>query len=183
MIMRDAIAGLLSAVKDEYVVCANGFISRDSFNAKDRPRNFYMLGSMGQASSIGLGLAVADPRKKVVVLDGDGNLLMNFGILAMIARISPGNLIHIVLDNECYDSTGGQPTISSSTDLAEAARGCGIKNVIKAGGTDDIQAAFRECLAKKGPVFLLIKVGRDPAGKVPRVDIAPTQIAERFKKA
>lgn len=183
MIMRDAIAGLLSAVKDEYIICANGFISRDAFNAKDRPRNFYMLGSMGQASSIGLGLAVADPRKKVVVFDGDGNLLMNLGILAMIAKISPRNLIHVVLDNECYDSTGGQPTISSSIDLAEAARGCGIKNVMKAGGTADITAAFRECLAKEGPVFLLVKVGRDPSGKAPRVDIAPPQIAERFKKA
>ncbi|HOX09436.1 MAG TPA: thiamine pyrophosphate-dependent enzyme [Candidatus Omnitrophota bacterium] len=183
MIMRDAIAGLLSVVKDEYIICANGFISRDTFNAKDRPRNFYMLGSMGQASSIGLGLALADPDKKVVVFDGDGNLLMNLGILAMVAKISPKNLVHVVLDNECYDSTGGQPTVSSSTDLAEAARGCGIRNVMKAGGTADITAAFRECLDRQGPNFLLVKVGRDPAGKAPRVDIAPPQIAGRFKKA
>lgn len=183
MIMRDAIAGLLSVIKDEYVICANGFISRDAFNAKDRPRNFYMLGSMGQASSIGLGLALADPGKKVVVFDGDGNLLMNLGILAMVAQAAPKNLIHVVLDNECYDSTGGQPTISSSIDLAAAARGCGINNVMKAGGTADITAEFRECLAKEGPVFLLAKVGRDPAGKAPRVNIAPPQITGRFKKA
>ena len=183
MIMRDAIAGLLSAIKDEYVVCANGFISRDTFNAKDRPRNFYMLGSMGQASSIGLGLAIADPRKKVVVFDGDGNLLMNLGILAMIAQISPKNLIHVVLDNECYDSTGGQPTISSSIDLSGAAKGCGIKNVVKKGPSEDITAAFKDCLVKDGPHFLLLKVARDPSEKTPRVNIEPPEIAARFKRS
>jgi thiamine pyrophosphate-dependent acetolactate synthase large subunit-like protein len=181
--MRDAIAKLLSAVKDEYIVCANGFISRDTFNAKDRSRNFYMLGSIGQASSIGLGLAVSDPEKKVVVFDGDGNLLMNLGILAMIAKLGPKNLVHVVLDNECYDSTGGQPTISSSIDLAQAARGCGIKNVIKKGPSEDIAAAFKDCLSKDGPHFLLLKVGRDPSQKVPRVDIKPPEIAGRFKRS
>ena len=91
MIMREAITKLISVVKNEYVVCANGFISRDTFNAEDRPRNFYMLGSMGQASSIGLGFAIARPEKKVVVFDGDGNLLMNLGILTMISKIKPKN--------------------------------------------------------------------------------------------
>ena len=80
MIMRDAIARLLPLLKDEYLICANGYISRDAFNANDRPENFYMLGSMGQASSIGLGLALAKPKERIVILDGDGNLLMNLGI-------------------------------------------------------------------------------------------------------
>lgn len=179
--MRDAIAGLLPLIKDEYVVCANGFISRDAFNAKDRARNFYMLGSMGQASSIGLGLAASDPDKKVVVFDGDGNLLMNLGILAMIAKIKPRNLIHVVFDNECYDSTGGQPTISSDVDLAGIAKGCGIKNVIRKGLGEDIGTAFSDCLKKDGPSFILLKVKRDPSEKMPRVDIAPPEIARRFK--
>ena len=183
MIMREAITKILSLVGDEYVVCANGFISRDAFLAKDRPRNFYMLGSMGQASSIGLGLAIARPDKKVVVLDGDGNLLMNLGVLAMISDIKPKNLIHIVLDNECYDSTGGQPAISSRIDLAQAAKGCGMINIIKKGQGEDVVPALRDCLRKEGPSFILIKVGRDPSEKAARVKIAPPEIAKRFKCA
>ncbi len=183
MIMREAITKIISLIGDEYVVCANGFISRDAFNAKDRPRNFYMLGSMGQASSIGLGFAMARPGKKVVVLDGDGNLLMNFGVLSMISNISPKNYIHVVLDNECYDSTGGQPTISPRVDLARAAEGCGIKNVIKKDLGQDFAEAFKDCLKKEGPSFILVKVGRDPSEKVPRVGIAPPEIAKRFKNA
>lgn len=182
MIMRDAIAKLMGQIKDEFVVCANGFISRDTFNANDRPRNFYMLGSMGQAPSIGLGFAMARPDEKVIVFDGDGNLLMNLGILPMIFRIKPKNLIHVVLDNECYDSTGGQPTVSSEVDLAEAAKGCGISKVYKAGMGDDIGGIFKTCLEEDGPVFFLIKAGRDPSEKVSRVSIAPPEIAERFKR-
>jgi len=183
MIMRDAITNLLSVVKDEYLVCANGFISRDAFNAKDRARNFYMLGSMGQASSIGLGLALANPDKKVVIFDGDGNLLMNLGILTMIAKIRPKNLVHVIFDNECYDSTGGQPTISSYVDLAEIAKGCGIKNAMKRGSGEDPSEAFKDCISREGPSFLLLKVERDPIEKMPRVNIAPPEIAKRFKRA
>ncbi len=183
MTMRGAIIKLMSLLKDEYVVCANGFISRDAFNAKDRPNNFYMLGSMGQASSIGLGLAIAKPDKKVVVFDGDGNLLMNLGILPMIAKLKPKNLVHVVLDNECYDSTGGQPTISSHIDLAEVAKGCGIRNVSKKGPAEDFEKIFGDLLKTEGPNFILLKVGRDPAEKTPRVNIAPHEIAKRFKNA
>ncbi len=181
MIMREAIKKLIALVNDGYVVCANGFISRDTFNAKDRPRNFYMLGSMGQASSIGLGFAMARPDKKVVVFDGDGNLLMNLGVLAMISKIKPRNLVHVVLDNECYDSTGGQPTISSHIDLARVAEGCGIKNIIRKESGEDIAPAFKDCLQKEGPSFILLKVERDPRERVPRVNIAPPEIAKRFK--
>jgi len=181
MIMRDAISKLISLMKDEYVICANGFISRDAFNSKDRPRNFYMLGSMGQASSIGLGFAMVQPGKKVVVFDGDGNLLMNLGVLAMISEIRPKNFVHIVFDNECYNSTGGQPTISSNVDLARAAAGCGIKNTIRIGPDGDITSAFNDCLKKEGPSLILLKVECDPEEKLPRVNIAPTEIAERFR--
>lgn len=183
MIMRDAIAKLMSSIKDEFVVCANGFISRDTFNANDRPRNFYMLGSMGQASSIGLGFAMARPDEKVIIFDGDGNLLMNLGILTMIAQIKPKNLIHVVFDNECYDSTGGQPTISSAVALEEVAKGCGISKVYKADPGDDIDGIFKDCLKQDSAVLFLIKVGRDPSKGVPRVNIPPQEIARRFKDA
>ncbi len=180
--MRDAITKLMDSIKDEFVVCANGFISRDTFNANDRPRNFYMLGSMGQASSIGLGFAMARPDEKVIIFDGDGNLLMNLGILTMISQIKPKNLIHVVFDNECYDSTGGQPTISSAVALEEAAKGCGILNVYRIKSEENISGIFKDCLKRDGPVFLLIKVGRDPSKEVPRVNIPPPEITKRFKR-
>lgn len=183
MMTREAVAKLMTLIKDEFVVCANGFISRDTFNAADRARNFYMLGSMGQASSIGLGFALARPEAKVIVLDGDGNLLMNMGILAMIARLKPKNFMHVVLDNECYDSTGGQPTLSSGLDLAELARSFGITNVYKMKSEAEIESIFGARLKEIGPSFLLIKVGRDSSLKAPRVDIQPQKIAARFRAA
>lgn len=181
MNMRDAIAELTPLLEDEFLVCANGYISRDTFNVKDRPKNFYMLGSMGQASSIGLGLALARPKKKVVVFDGDGNLLMNLGILAMVAQIRPKNLLHVVFDNECYDSTGGQPTISSEIDLANIAAACGILKAERKETGEDFAATFKRYLEQEGPSFLLIKVERDPLIKVSRVSIPPSEIANRIR--
>ncbi|MFH0772028.1 MAG: thiamine pyrophosphate-dependent enzyme [Candidatus Omnitrophota bacterium] len=180
---REAAAKLITLIKDEFVVCANGFISRDTFNAADRARNFYMLGSMGQASSIGLGFALARPEAKVIVLDGDGNLLMNMGILAMIAQLKPKNFMHVVLDNECYDSTGGQPTLSSGLDLAEVAKSFGIANVDKAQSEPDLEAIFGRQLRQLGPSFLLVKIERDSSAKMPRVSVNPSYMAERFRNA
>ncbi len=98
---------------DELVVHCNGFISRISHHLRDRAANFYMIGSMGLASSIGLGLAMAQPGRRVVVFDGDGNVLMNLGALGSIATLAPVNLLHVVFDNEQYGSTGGQCCISA----------------------------------------------------------------------
>ncbi|MFH1779165.1 MAG: thiamine pyrophosphate-dependent enzyme [Candidatus Omnitrophota bacterium] len=182
MNMRDAIAKLMPLLKDEFLICANGYISRDAFNIDDRPQNFYMLGSMGQASSIGLGLALARPEKKIVIFDGDGNLLMNLGILAMIARLRPKNLVHVVFDNECYDSTGGQPSISAEINLADIARSCGIHNVNRAEVGEDFEDVFKNCLAEGGPSFLLVKVERDPEIPASRVNISPVEITNRIRK-
>jgi phosphonopyruvate decarboxylase/sulfopyruvate decarboxylase subunit beta len=113
------------------VVHANGYICRESFAVKDRIENFYMIGSMGMASAIGLGVALAVPDRPTVVFDGDGNLLMSLGILPMIGggpimgRGRPGNLVHVVFDNALYGSTGNQVSPSRTVglhDLAWAAR-------------------------------------------------------------
>ena len=107
-----------------------GFPSRELFSVKDRPENFYMLGSMGLASSIGLGLALARPERRVMVLDGDGSVLMNLGTLATIAHHAPENYLLVILDNCCYGSTGSQPTCTHlGTDLAALAVAAGVKNV------------------------------------------------------
>ena len=96
----DALEDIISLLDDQPVVHANGYICRESFQVKDRPENFYMIGSMGLASSIGLGVALSLPKKKVIVIDGDGNVLMSMGALAMIAASAPKNLVGVRHETE-----------------------------------------------------------------------------------
>ena len=104
-----AIATVLSRLDDELVVAANGSLSRETFAAAaDRPRTFLIIGSMGLAGAIGLGLALVAPAEGVVVIDGDGNVLMGLGVLPMVAERAPARFLHVVLDNESYASTGGR---------------------------------------------------------------------------
>ena len=102
MIRKEAIELCLSEIKEQPIIAANGFISRDLFNVKDKNTNFYMIGSMGLASSIGLGVALKRPKKKIFVFDGDGNILMNLGSLTTIGSLKPKNLIHVVFDNSIH---------------------------------------------------------------------------------
>ena len=98
MIRKEAMRLILAKINSEPIVSANGFISRDLFELKDKPSNFYMIGSMGLASSIGLGVALKNPTKKNFVFDGDGSILMNLGSLTTIAALKPKNFIHIILE-------------------------------------------------------------------------------------
>ena len=112
---------------DAPIIASLGHPAYDLFAAGDRPQNFYTWGSMGLASSIGLGLALARPDVRVFVLDGDGSLLMNLGSLATIGLLKPANLVVVVMDNEEYATTGGQPTPTAhGADLDAAARAMGI---------------------------------------------------------
>ena len=155
----NAVEIIVGALKgDELIVSANGMISRELFAAKDSPNNFYMLGSMGLASSIGLGLALSMPQRKIIVLDGDGNLLMNMGSLATIASLSPKNLVHVVLDNESYVSTGGQPSASRKVDLEKVAKSCGFKFSKRIEDERELKADIKELLRADGPTFLLLKI-------------------------
>ena len=115
----DALKLIMKKISDDDIaVFCNGIISREGFMIKDRPGNFYMLGSMGHASMIGLGVA-QNIKTKVLVFDGDGNFFMNPGGAAMIGAEKPTNLVHIIFDNKKYQTTGGQPTISQSLDIAQ----------------------------------------------------------------
>ena len=126
-----AIAKILKRVRaDDLVLSTTGMISREVFMSDDQPRNFYMLGSMVLLSSFGLGLALLQPERRIWVLEGDGSALMSLGSLPLIAVESPANLVHIILDNEAYKSTGGQPTISSKVKLAEVGKSCGYPHVL-----------------------------------------------------
>ena len=113
MIRKEVMKIVLDHIDSQPIISANGFISRDLFELKEKNSNFYMIGSMGLASSIGLGVALKNPRKRIYVFDGDGNILMNLGSLVTIGYMRPKNIIHIIFDNQSHESTGGQPTASN----------------------------------------------------------------------
>jgi sulfopyruvate decarboxylase subunit beta len=179
----EAFQELLPLLKDEPVVHANGFICRESFSLKDREANFYMIGSMGLASSIGMGVALCKPDRKVIVLDGDGNVLMALGTLAMIAAEAPKNLVHVVIDNEVYESTGRQRTLSQSVPLEQVAKSAGYQEAMRVDKKEDIKPAFEKLMNSDGPSFLLIKVKPCFDPNTGRVTHIPEEITERFMKA
>jgi sulfopyruvate decarboxylase subunit beta len=159
------------------LVCNIGYPSRELFSVKDRPENFYMLGSMGLASSIGLGLALARPERKVMVLDGDGSVLMNLGTLASIAHHAPRNYLLVILDNCCYGSTGSQPTCTAlGTDLYALAKAAGIERVEQVDEPGNLaQALTGDCRA------IVVKVEEGNAA-VPIISLLPEEILERFSR-
>jgi thiamine pyrophosphate-dependent acetolactate synthase large subunit-like protein len=156
-------------------------ISREVFVTNDRPGNFYMLGSMGLLSSFGLGLALQFPDKRVFILEGDGSVLMSLGTLPLIATESPNNLFHVILDNEAYESTGGQPSISSKVDLDEIAKSSGYPHVARAEDLETLEDALSDCGDNPGPHLILVKAGIAPVEGIPRIPHPPTEIRDRFK--
>ena len=179
-----AIAAVLDHVTDDdLVLTTTGMISREAIAALDRPGNFYMIGSMGLLSSFGLGLALLNPERRVFVLEGDGSALMSLGALPLIAAEHPGNLAHVLLDNEAYESTGAQPSISSQVDLAEVARSCGYARVSRVDEVGALEHALSGCSLGDGPVLILAKVGIAPIEGIPRVHHSPVEIRDRFLAA
>ena len=172
----------LKAVGDDPVAHANGYICRESFSVADRPQSFYMIGSMGLAPAIALGLALARPDRRVVVFDGDGNLLMNLGILAMIAVQRPPNLVHLVFDNEVYGSTGNQASLSRGVRLDRLAAASGFATATAVTEPWALESALRAALAVPGPHFVLVKVTSE-AAEVPRIPYTPAALRDRFRAA
>ncbi len=125
---RDAIKKIMNSIEKELIICNIGFPSRELYDILDRDENFYMIGSMGLASSIGLGLALAKPDRDIVVIDGDGALLMNMGSLVTINACKPKNLTWIVINNGAYGSTGNQETYAKDLNLSEIASSVGLKS-------------------------------------------------------
>jgi len=167
----------------ELVIATTGKTSRELFAVNDTESNFYMQGSMGHATSLGLGMAMNCPEKKVVVLDGDGALLMHMGAMSSVGYYKPANFFHILLDNESYETTGDQDTTSETTDFVKIAASCGYKNYDQATNEAELKIKLDHLLASKGPAFLRVKINRLPTPNVPRITTKYTssQITERFK--
>jgi phosphonopyruvate decarboxylase len=159
----EALAVIAGQLADELVVATTGYTSRRLFAIGDRPGNFYMQGSMGHAISIGLGLALARPDRRVVVLDGDGACLMHLGALGTVTDQSPANLTHIVLDNGGYESTGGQRVPRGARHLDQVALNLGYRNCARVASATALASELPRALRADGPVMLVVDVARDPA--------------------
>jgi thiamine pyrophosphate-dependent acetolactate synthase large subunit-like protein len=166
--------------REEAVVAGIGNANFDLWASGLRPQNFYMLGSMGLAIPIAFGVAIAQPRRHVIALEGDGSLLMQLGCLATVAARAPKNLTIVLWDNGMYQITGGQPTVSGETaDLVAIARAAGIANSAWAADEDDFDRLVASAL-KGGPSLIGARIDDRPA--VATTDRDPVQIRERFMR-
>jgi sulfopyruvate decarboxylase subunit beta len=177
----DALPLILDALREHYVVVCNGMIGREIFSVTDRPSQFYMIGSMGIASSIALGLAHCAPERKVAVVEGDGNTLMGLGNLAQIGADAPKRFFHVCLDNGAHASTGDQTTISPQVALEKIALAAGYKRALRASTPDELKSALRELVAQDGPVFLLVTVEPGTVAGIPRIDVDPPMLTARMR--
>lgn len=154
---QEAIEVIMTTIDSrDVVVSTTGLISREIFEKFDSERNIYVPGSMGLASSIGLGLAMVQPTKKVVVIDGDASLLMNLGSIVTIGNKQPANLLHIVLDNGAYASCNEEPSMSDTAHLDTLANNVGYRYVRVVRGQEDLTRATMEF--RRGPGFILAKI-------------------------
>ncbi|MGZ3667796.1 MAG: thiamine pyrophosphate-dependent enzyme [Ktedonobacterales bacterium] len=159
MLRADALQAIYPELEDRIVVTIMGAVAAELYTLGHRPTFFYLEHAMGMASSMGLGIALALPQHKVVVLDGDGSLLMNLGTLSTMARYRPGNLLHIVFDNESLLSVGGFPTATATgTDLAGVARACGVPRVEEADMPERLKEAVVAALASDTLTTIVSKV-------------------------
>lgn len=174
----DAVVGSLDG--DEAAVFANGYVSRDGQAAAPSARNFYMLGSMGLAAAIGLGIALAQPDARVVIFDADGNLLMGFGVLPMAGAWQPRTFLHVVLDNGVYASTGGQPTIAPAIDFVSVAEACGYRRAERTADPDRLGSLARTWIRESGPSLIHVSIDPHEEAIAERVGESPPAIARRF---
>jgi thiamine pyrophosphate-dependent acetolactate synthase large subunit-like protein len=136
----------------------------DLYSARHRPGNFYMLGSMGLAVPIGLGIALAQPERTVIVMEGEGSILMNLGGLATVGREAPPNLTIVVWDNAQWQLTGGQQTATgSTTDMAAVARACGISNASAPEDESAFEQGVRYAVDAPGPHVIVAHIDAEPA--------------------
>jgi phosphonopyruvate decarboxylase len=164
---------------DDVLLATTGYTGRELCALDDRPNQLYMVGSMGCVASLALGLALARPDRRIVALDGDGAALMRLGGLATVGYERPPNLVHVLLDNQIHESTGGQSTVSHSIDFCAIAAACGYPSALRAGSLTELQRAIAG--AGPGPHFVHAPIAPGVLPDLPRPGLAPEAVAERLR--
>jgi phosphonopyruvate decarboxylase len=181
---RAAIKTIVSkANKRALIVATTGKIARELYEIHDCETNFYVVGSMGCASSLALGIALYRPQRSVIVLDGDGAALMRLEAMASIGHYSPKNLIHIILDNRSYESTGGQKTQSSTVRFTQVAMGCNYRSVHSATSKNRLESLIAKLESEDGPHLIHLEIQPGSRPELKRPSISPRDAANRFRFA
>ncbi|AZS15406.1 phosphonopyruvate decarboxylase [Paenibacillus lutimineralis] len=180
---HEALAAI-NSVKDGDTIqlATTGKTGRELYEIEDASNNLYMVGSMGCVSSFGLGLALSQPDKNIVVIDGDGSLLMRMGSLATNGYYNPNNMIHILLDNNAHESTGGQSTVSHNIDFVNIAASCGYTKSIHVHNLEDLKVCLQEWKETKGLTFLYMKISKQSKDQLARPGIKPHEVKERLQR-
>ncbi len=169
----------MAAKADDIVIASTGYAGRELYALEDRPNQLYMVGSMGCAAGLGLGLALARPTQRVIVIDGDGAALMRLGLLATLGHERPDNLVHVLIDNGMHESTGGQATVSSSIDFCALAAAAGYPKVIAIGDMEALRAEL--AWRAMGLRFVHVPVLPGVMPDLPRPQITPAEVAARLR--
>ena len=181
MIRSEILKEIAPILRDQLVVCNIGIPSQELHAIDDQPTNFYMLGTMGLASSIGLGVALVQD-KKVISIDGDGSVLTNLGTLPTIANNVADNFILLIIDNGSYGSTGDQPTYAGmKTSLTKVAEACGCENVVEC-QAEDTGKVLQAALDSNKMTIIVCKCESGNA-KMPVITMDPVIIRDRFMKS
>jgi len=178
---HDVLKHLVTAsdVAETVLIASTGFNGRELYAIEDRPNQLYMVGSMGCATSLGLGLSLVRPDKKVIVIDGDGAVLMRMGNLATVGAYGGDNFYHLLLDNHVHESTGGQATVSSAVDFRSIAVACGYKSTAR--GTSG-GPGVKGFLQSPSPAFLLIDTSCGVPENLPRPSVRPADVTRRLMR-
>jgi phosphonopyruvate decarboxylase len=181
--LRTEALSVIHTLKDSRTVllATTGKTGRELYEMEDHDSHFYMVGSMGCISSLGLGLALTRQSHKIIVIDGDGSLLMRMGGLATNGYYSPANMLHILLDNNAHDSTGGQKTVSHQIGFVEIAASCGYSNSIYVHNLEELETAIKEWKSTEGLTFLHLRISTGSSEELGRPHIKPYQVKERLQ--
>lgn len=171
----DTVMGtILAEYPESPIVSTCGYTSRALFNLEDRPGNFYLVGAMGAAASIAIGIDIATSVGPVVAVDGDGSALMNLSVFPLVGSVGR-NIIHVVLDNESHESTGGQRTVGT-VDFAAIARACGYRSIALIDTEEDLATLHG---LRRYPAFVHCKISKRTQQIGPRISLAPQQLVAR----
>ena len=169
-----------AAPKDAVIIATTGYTGRELYACADQPNQLYMVGSMGCAVSFGLGLALAQPNRPVIVLDGDGAALMRLGAQSIVGYEAPANLTHVLLDNALHESTGGQATVARSVNFPAIAAASGYRSVESA--ADPARVGQLIVCPCPGPRFLHVPTLPGVPENLPRPTVTPVEVAARLRE-